>query len=311
MSTIITLDDDFGERLVELGSKLDRFVVPVFLADQSKRPEIVGTGFFLRHKNNLYFVTASHVIDIALSRRSAINIAVTDKIVGLPKPVAIKHTVLKSTKTADKTPRDIAAISVPETYTYYEACSTICVDSQETMYRRAFDKIDIPVLQGFPVLRNETLKRLNRTNRTYSAALWTYSFRFYPGCNFKEFHKSPDSHYALVWPEEAMSHILMTEESPPSAMLPNAVGVSCSTSGSSRSKFYPQIKKQKPVHQIKKQKPVHPRGCSGGPYWFVPDKFKLDNFYLAGVFIEYYAKSSVAFVTKIEQVIALIEHKDA
>ena len=137
------LDDDFGERLVEIGSKLDRFVIPVFLADKSGRPEMWGTGFFLRYKNKLYFVTASHIIDKKFSRRSSIKIAVNSKIVRLPAS-AIKRTALRETKKADNL--DIAVISVSEIFAYYEACSSLCVDSRETRYERAFDKIDIPVL---------------------------------------------------------------------------------------------------------------------------------------------------------------------
>ncbi|MCL1068121.1 hypothetical protein L2735_15130 [Shewanella olleyana] len=65
-----------------------------------------------------------------------------------------------------------------------------------------------------------------------------------------------------------------------------------------------------PIHWSKKingQKTLNPRGCSGGPYWFIPNKRKVNEFYLAGVFIEYYEKSDVAFVTKIEHVIELVE----
>jgi len=52
---------------------------------------------------------------------------------------------------------------------------------------------------------------------------------------------------------------------------------------------------------------VSPRGCSGGPYWFLPDQFNLENRFLAGVFIEYYRNDGVAFITRIEKVIELIE----
>lgn len=62
--------------------------------------------------------------------------------------------------------------------------------------------------------------------------------------------------------------------------------------------------------KINGQKTLNPKGCSGGPYWFIPNKSKISEFYLAGVFIEYYEKSEVAFVTKIEHVIQLVEQFD-
>lgn len=68
-----------------------------------------------------------------------------------------------------------------------------------------------------------------------------------------------------------------------------------------------------PIHWSKKiegQKTLHPKGCSGGPYWFIPNKNLINEYYLAGVFIEYFEKSEIAFVTKIEHVIELIEQFD-
>jgi len=196
MSKIITPNDDFKDRLIEIGDKLNRFVIPVFLTGKFGRPEMEGTGFFLRHNNKLYFVTASHIIDAAHLRKSSINVAVNGKIINLENPV-IKRVVLKETEEADKT-LDIAIIQISENFIYYETCSLQCIDSQKTMYGRSFNKIDIQLLQGFPVSKNKPVKCIDKNNKTFNAGLWTYSFRFYINCDFKKFNKNPSTHYSIV-----------------------------------------------------------------------------------------------------------------
>ncbi|MBB1437532.1 hypothetical protein H5202_02370 [Shewanella sp. SG41-4] len=80
------------------------------------------------------------------------------------------------------------------------------------------------------------------------------------------------------------------------------------------SKFNKEAGSHYPIHwskKIKGQKTLHPRGCSGGPYWFIPNKNKINEYYLAGVFIEYYEKDEIAFVTRIEHAIELVQQFDA
>ena len=62
------------------------------------------------------------------------------------------------------------------------------------------------------------------------------------------------------------------------------------------------------VDRVNGNKVMSPAGLSGAGYWFFPDQYNIDRKFLAGVFIEYHKKDSVAFVTKIDHVINLIEN---
>jgi hypothetical protein len=57
----------------------------------------------------------------------------------------------------------------------------------------------------------------------------------------------------------------------------------------------------------KKQLLPFPRGMSGCGVWNVPSVYKPNEFYLAGIFIEYHRKEKVGFATKSKYIIKLSE----
>ncbi len=54
-------------------------------------------------------------------------------------------------------------------------------------------------------------------------------------------------------------------------------------------------------------KPPEPYGISGGGLWIMPDSFKPEELYLAGIAIEYHKRPGLVFSTKIVRVIEFIE----
>ncbi|SMY34334.1 hypothetical protein [Photobacterium andalusiense] len=250
--------EEYGKVLQVVGEKIDKYAIPIFIVDQSKRPEIVGTGFFINYIDCIYFVTASHVIDELNDAGSLLKIALGGGIFSL-ELIGLKRTISTEKGIADNH-FDIAVLPISKDHGLYSRCLQQAIPIYSSMLDKKFPTVDMQILQGYPVSKNKTTSRFNRVTNDYSSALWTYSFMFDDCCDFESLGKSPDYHYAVKW-----------------------------------------------LGKVNGQKIPNPRGCSGGPYWFVPDIENVDNQILAGVFIEYWSKHSVAFVTKIEHVVKLIE----
>jgi len=270
------LDDDshkkYGEILEAAGELLDSYVIPIFCLNKFERPEMEGTGFFIEHNLRIYFITASHVIDAIQSTNSRFVIAINTEMFSLPL-LGSKRTVNTKDAVADSQ-FDLAVILVSPNLDYYKQCLELAIPISKTTLSKNFPKVDMQILQGFPSSKNKTAKCLSNTKH-FSSVLWTYSFNFSANCDYSSFNKIKGSHYPIHWPKKVQGQKLQGKEA-----------------------------------QAQGQIGVHPRGCSGGPYWFIPDKSKISEFYLAGVFIEYYERSEIAFVTKIEHVIELIVQYD-
>jgi len=264
----------YGEILEEAGELLNSYVIPIFCLDKFERPEMEGTGFFLEHNLRIYFITASHVIDAIQSTNSHFVIAMNTEMFSLPLSGS-KRTVNTKDEVADSQ-FDLAAIPVSPKFDYYEQCQKLAIPLNKTTLSKSFPKVDMQILQGFPSSKNKTAKCLDNNTKHFSAGLWTYSFNFSDNCDYPSFNKIKGSHYPIHWPKKVQGQKIQGKEI-----------------------------------QAQGQIGVHPRGCSGGPYWFIPDQSKINEFYLAGVFIEYYEKPEIAFVTKIEHVIELVEQFDA
>jgi len=249
--------EQYGEIVKEAGGLLDKYVVPVFCQDKFGRPEMEGTGFFIEHNLKVYFITASHVLDAIKSSNSDFLIAVQTQMISLPL-LGFKQTM------DDDRQFDLAAFLISPADDNYGLYQNISIPTHKTTLNNKLEKVDMEILQGFPISKNKTAKRLNNQTKNFEGALWTYSFSFFQNCDFYNFNKHQDLHYAINWPKK-----------------------------------------------IKGQKTLNPRGCSGGPYWFIPDENKINGHFLAGVFIEYYEKDEIAFVTKIDNVIELIAQFDA
>ncbi|PKF60175.1 hypothetical protein CW745_16405 [Psychromonas sp. psych-6C06] len=252
----------YGKTLKEAGELLDKYVIPVFRRGRFERPEMEGTGFLIEQYSNIYFITASHVIDAIKATQSNFVIAIETQMFSLSL-ANCKRTIETKTEIADNQ-FDLAAILISPENDYYELCKKVTIPSSKVLINHQFRQVDMQILQGFPSSKNKTAKCFDSQNKHFSGALWTYSFNFHMDCDVTQFNKIPGSSYPIHWSKK-----------------------------------------------INGQKTLHPRGCSGGPYWFIPNKDKVHEHYLAGVFIEYYEKKSVAFVTKIDHVIDLINEFDA
>jgi len=271
----VEFHEKYGDTLEEAGELLNSYVIPIFCLDKSERPEMEGTGFFLEHNKKLYFITASHVIDAITTAKSKFIIAIHSNMPSLSLS-GCKRTVSVENELADNQ-YDLAVIPISHNFAYYDQCLKLAIPTSKTTLNKSFPKVDMQILQGFPSSKNKTVKCRDNITKHFSGALWTYSLNSAQDCNFSDFKdKVAGTQYPIHWPKKVQGQKIQGKQ----IQTPGQLG-------------------------------VQPRGCSGGPYWFIPNISKINEYYLAGVFIEYHKKYGIAFVTKIEHVIQLVDQFDA
>jgi hypothetical protein len=56
-------EGEFAKFLREAAQLLTKFVVPIYENDRRGRPSLHGSGFFVRHNNHCFLVSAAHVLE--------------------------------------------------------------------------------------------------------------------------------------------------------------------------------------------------------------------------------------------------------
>lgn len=129
----------YGKTLKEAGELLDKYVIPIFRRGRFERPEMEGTGFLIEQNSNIYFITASHVIDAIKASQSNFVIAIKTQMFSLSLAMC-KRTIATKTEVADNQ-FDLAAILISPENDYYALCKKVTIPNSKVLKIIILDKL--------------------------------------------------------------------------------------------------------------------------------------------------------------------------
>ncbi|CAK3897730.1 Peptidase S1 domain-containing protein [Vibrio crassostreae] len=187
------------KEIVQLfGESVARFTIPIFIENDKRGPEQIGTGFFLNVLGELFFTTASHVVDVLIGAEKQPCIALGEQVVYLNYE-SIKRTKNRTTNEADDI--DIAVFKISSGVDMFLEALPYTIPLEKVAINLELQDIDLQLVQGFPSSKNKG-KPSNAAKRHVRGVIWSYLFSFSENTDFGEFGKQQEAHYAIKWSDK-------------------------------------------------------------------------------------------------------------